>query len=313
VRIYLPRTRRAEDVAAPAVFRPIEGGKEMVLVVEDDEAVRDTVVGMLADLGYRVLKANDAQAASVVIESGVPIDVLFTDVVMPGPLRSTDLAKIAREKLPKIAILFTSGYTDKAIVHGGYLDEGTHLLSKPYTKEALARKLRHVVNNQEQKAITSSPHPNLNPVPSSLAVGKQLRVLFVEDEPLIRAVTADLLSELGHTVMEAKDAAAAMKILAAEEVDLLLTDVNLPGQSGIDLALQSRRRFPNIMVVLATGYGSIPDREGLPGAVMLTKPYEITDIAKALHSVADSETARRVDLADVKDSKAIKSALRHST
>jgi CheY-like chemotaxis protein len=85
--------------------------------------VRETVVAMLAELGYRVLKAPDAQSALAVVESGVPIDLLFTDVVMPGPLRSPELARKAKERLPQLSVLFTSGYTENAIVHGGRLDE----------------------------------------------------------------------------------------------------------------------------------------------------------------------------------------------
>ena len=124
-----------------------------MLVAEDDEDVRQTVIDMLTELGYRVLKAKDAQSALAIIESGVPIDLLLTDVVMPGPLRSPELARRARERISNIAVLFTSGYTENAIVHGGRLDEGIDLLSKPYTREALARKIRHVLRNQQQRRL----------------------------------------------------------------------------------------------------------------------------------------------------------------
>jgi CheY-like chemotaxis protein len=75
----------------------------------------------------------------------MPIDLLFTDVVMPGPLRSTELARKARERMPHLAVLFTSGYSENAIAPGGRLDAGVELLSKPYSRDALARKLRHVL------------------------------------------------------------------------------------------------------------------------------------------------------------------------
>jgi signal transduction histidine kinase len=155
VKIYLPRALGAED--APADERPAAagGGSETILVVEDDEGVCETAVGLLADLGYRVLKAGDAMAALSLIESGAAIDLLFTDVVMPGPLRGPELARKARDWLPGLAVLFTSGYTENAIVHGGRLDAGVELLSKPYTREALARKIRHVLVSQvEQRVLT---------------------------------------------------------------------------------------------------------------------------------------------------------------
>jgi PAS domain S-box-containing protein len=108
VRIYLPRIRGREDVETEVDTGPVTGGTETVLVAEDDDEVRTTVVDLLAELGYRVLKAKDAQNALAVIESGVPIDLLFTDVVMPGPLRSPELARRAQERLPNLVVLFTS-------------------------------------------------------------------------------------------------------------------------------------------------------------------------------------------------------------
>ena len=149
---HLPAARARSRRTSRPTSRPgpATGGTETILVVEDDEEVRATVVDMLSELGYRVLKAKDAQSALAIVESGVPIDLLFTDVVMPGPLRSPELARKARERLPDIAVLFTSGYTENAIVHGGRLDEGIELLSKPYTREALARKIRHVLRGRPQ-------------------------------------------------------------------------------------------------------------------------------------------------------------------
>ena len=157
VRLYLPRAMESEDVEVRVDTGPIVGGTETVLVVEDDEEVRAIVVEMLTDLGYRVLKAPDAAAALIVIESGVPIDILFTDVVMPGTLKSPELARKAKQRLPNLAVLFTSGYTENSIVHGGKLDAGVELLSKPYTREALARRFRHVLANQGQRAIAAAP------------------------------------------------------------------------------------------------------------------------------------------------------------
>ena len=83
-----------------------------------------------------------AQSALAIIESGLAIDLLFTDVVMPGTLRSPELARKARERIPTIAVLFTSGYTENAIIHHGRLDEGVLLLAKPYRKSDMAIMIR---------------------------------------------------------------------------------------------------------------------------------------------------------------------------
>jgi len=146
VKIYLPRVLADEDRSTVARPSFAIGGAETILVAEDDDDVRDTVIEFLTELGYNVLMARDAASALAIIESGVKVDVLFTDVVMPGTLRSPDLAARARQKLPGIAVLFTSGYTNNAIIHGGRLDAGVDLIGKPYTQEALGRKIRLVLD-----------------------------------------------------------------------------------------------------------------------------------------------------------------------
>lgn len=145
IKLYLPRSIQKEDIVAPSGQATVMGGTETILVAEDDDEVRATAVEMLVDLGYRVLSAQNAAGALSVIEKGEAIDLLFTDVVMPGELKSPELARRARERLPNIAVLFTSGYTENAIVHGGRLDAGVELLPKPYTRDAMARKIRQVL------------------------------------------------------------------------------------------------------------------------------------------------------------------------
>ena len=153
VKIYLPRSLEGEDLLVDAAQQSVSGGDETILVVEDDEDVREAAVAMLTDLGYHVLKAKDAASALTVIESGVPVNLVFTDVVMPGPLRSPELARKVKERLPSLAVLFTSGYTENAIVHGGRLDPGVELLGKPYTREALARKIRLLLGNEAKHRV----------------------------------------------------------------------------------------------------------------------------------------------------------------
>ncbi len=289
IRIYLPRTRQEEDIATDVETGPVTGGTETVLVVEDDEDVRVAAIEILSDLGYRVLRARDAQSALAIVESGVPIDVLFTDVVMPGTLRSPELARKARERLPSIAVLFTSGYTDNAIVHGGRLDDGIELLSKPYTREALARKLRYILRNQPQKATfrsASSEEPR--PITNSHPVGR-LRVLLVEDDALIRMSAADMLANLGHSVIEAANASEALAVLEAHAVDVMLTDIGLPGLSGSELAARASQRVPGLKVVFASGRDAVPGgaSEGpLAKSILLRKPYGPDELAEALRTAA---------------------------
>nr|WP_307437781.1 response regulator [Labrys monachus] len=291
IRIYLPRERQEEDVATDIDAGPITGGTETILVVEDDEDVRTTVVETLSDLGYRVLKAKDAQSGLAIVESGMPVDLLFTDVVMPGPLRSPELARKARERLPNIAVLFTSGYTDNAIVHGGRLDEGIELLSKPHTREALARKIRHVLRHNRQRNVDEASFP-VSREDMAARPGRAempgLRILLVEDDPLIRASTKEMLSDLGHAVLEADGAQEALASLDRGTFDVLLTDINLPDMSGIALAAEARRRMRHLQVIFASGYAAPQDlpSHGIADAVHLQKPYTAAALAEALSSAA---------------------------
>jgi PAS domain S-box-containing protein len=142
VKVYLPRSMEPEQLLAPVDARPAVGGTETILIAEDDDQVRGTVVETLQELGYKVLVSTNGEEGLAIVKSGVKIDLLFTDVVMPGSVPSPELARQAREHLPGIAVLFTSGYTRNAIVHGGRLDPGVELLSKPYSREDLARRIR---------------------------------------------------------------------------------------------------------------------------------------------------------------------------
>jgi PAS domain S-box-containing protein len=148
VKMYLPRVLEEEDQLAGPTLVEVGGGSETILVVEDDAEVRATVTEMLSDLGYNVLTAKDAASALPILESGAKIDLLFTDVVMPGPLRSPELARKAKDRMPSLAILFTSGYTENAIVHGGRLDAGVNLLTKPYSRQLLASRVRRALDQR---------------------------------------------------------------------------------------------------------------------------------------------------------------------
>ena len=300
IKLYLPRAMEAEDVEVAVETGPVTGGTETVLVVEDDDEVRATVVEMLSDLGYRVLKAVDAQNALAVIESGMAIDLLFTDVVMPGNLKSPELARKARQRLPDIAVLFTSGYTENSIVHGGRLDAGGELLSKPYTREALARKLRHVLANEAQRRTASEARQAREPSPAPAAederpaqsvTSRTVRptVLVVEDDPLILVNTAELLEASGYAVIEAASAEEALTALQTAPIEVLVTDLNLPGASGAELAVRARAMRPDAAIVYATG--DISSVHAEPGVAVLPKPYDSNALTAAIERARSSAPA----------------------
>ena len=139
VRVYLPR---ATAVAQPPDEADSERGDEAVLIVEDDALVREYVVGQVQSLGYRVLAAGNAREAMTLIDDGENIDLLFTDVMIPGPLNGHQLAIEAVGRRPLLKVLYTSGYADHALVQEGRLEAGVLLLAKPYRKVDLAKMIR---------------------------------------------------------------------------------------------------------------------------------------------------------------------------
>lgn len=261
VRIHLPRAERDEDAPVAAETGPIVGGSETILVAEDDDEVRATVVALLRDLGYRVVTARDGASALALVEEGTAIDLLFTDVVMPGRVRSTELARLVRERLPGVPVLFTSGYTEDSIVHDGRLDAGLDLLSKPYTREALARKLRQVLDRGR-------------PAPAAAGPDRPGRVLLCEDDPLIRMNAADILDEAGMIVVEAGSGGQALGALADAPADLCIIDVGLPDMTGIELFRSIRAHFPDVPVLFATGHAHLPEVDGETRTATLPKPYD---------------------------------------
>ncbi|MCC5976587.1 MAG: PAS domain S-box protein [Salinarimonas sp.] len=146
-KLYFPRSRaKGEEARFDHAGRKVVGGSDTILVVEDDGLVREHVVRQLEALGYHVLEASTALAAMRVLQQVPEIDLLFTDVVMPGGMGGRELADAARTLRPDLKVLFTSGYTENSIVHNGRLDDGVDLLSKPYRREQLALKVRKVLD-----------------------------------------------------------------------------------------------------------------------------------------------------------------------
>ncbi len=147
VKLYLPRSLQAADhvrLEDPA-REDARGNGELILVVEDEVAVREMVVRSLEVLGYRTHQSGSAAEALVVLNSPVHIDLLLTDVVLPGGVNGAELARLAHAVRPGLNVLFTSGYAENAIIHHGHVDPGVELLSKPFTRSALARRVRDAI------------------------------------------------------------------------------------------------------------------------------------------------------------------------
>ncbi|MGF6673764.1 response regulator [Paraburkholderia sp. WSM4174] len=314
VSLFFPRCCEAEAPETVDGTAASVGGGETILVVEDDADVRLTAVEMLAQLGYKVLTASNGDAALQFIDSDMPIDLLFTDVVMPGKLKSVELAQRAAARTPPLPTLFTSGYTRDEIVHHGKLDAGITLLSKPYRRDDLARLVRNVLRagaaradhaagmreariaacvppaayeSANTYATAKRPQKTSNKEPKKKpqqpirprAAQEAARVLFVEDDTESREALGELLGALGLACTAVASAEAALPLANTQRYDVLLTDLTLPGMSGDELARAVRRVQPQIRVLLVSGYGrSAEIGAAIPGARLLGKPLDIAQL-----------------------------------
>ena len=234
VKIYLPRllAEAAPEEAEPQAPALLEGTRrqEVILAVEDDEDVRAYTVECLRELGYRVIEAADGAAALRAMERlAGPVDLLFTDVVMPG-MSGRELADAARGRQADLRVLYTSGYTRNAIVHGGRLDAGVEMLPKPFTFAALAQAVRDALDR-----------------------GRGRRALLAGADPDARLHAAEALSGAGWAVEEAATAAELLaKARAAQGGhDAVLLLAPLPDKGEEALLAELRALFDALPVLLA--------------------------------------------------------------
>ncbi|WP_300781256.1 response regulator [Enhydrobacter sp.] len=282
VRIYLPKAeamtapeREREAVRSmPSPIRPVAephaGSGETILVVEDDEDVRRYAVGALSGLGYRVLEAGDGLEALGLIEREPALRLLLTDLGLPGGLDGRALGERARHGHPGLAVLIMTAYAATSLIHDGRLDPGIDLLAKPFTREALAQRVRALLDRE--------------------ATPVERRVLLVEDEVLVRLYAADALGALGCTVEQAasfKEARATLERLGPSLAAAVI-DLGLPDRPGDALVTEIRALLPSLPILLATGYADAAVRARLPADPLLRivgKPFQPHDLRSAFEAL----------------------------
>ena len=260
---------RAEPTTMPQ-------GEESILVVEDDPDVRSFVVAALEILGYTVFEAEDGRAALCLLDEIPDLDLLLTDVVMPNGMSGRDVADEVQKRYPQVKSLFTSGYTNDALAHHGRLDDGAELLAKPYTRETLARKVRHVLD-----ARTDSEY---NHVDFAKAI-----ILIIDDDPGVRFVLTQALEAADLVCLEASDGRQGIKICRDAPVDIVITDIIMPDKDGIETIMEIKRQFPAIKVIAMSGafltgpvnYLEMAERLGADR--IFPKPLEFSEIVEVVN------------------------------
>jgi CheY-like chemotaxis protein len=273
VKLYLPRLLGDAEISSEPDQRllPRSADAETILVVEDDDDVRAYSKEILRELGYSILEATTGAAALRVLDAHPGIDLLFTDVGLPGGMNGRQLADEARRRRPDLKILFTTGYARNAIVHEGRLDPGVQLVTKPFTYAAVGAKLRDILDARARPA----------------------RILLVEDEALVRILATEYLEHAGYHVEPAVSVMDAMgKIrLMQGEIDAAVVDVGLPDRRGDVLVLELRALYPALPVVIASGYEEAQLRERFMGdskTAFLNKPYTQGQLLACLAAVREA-------------------------
>jgi CheY-like chemotaxis protein len=154
IKIYLPRTAEAEEPMRPATEEPAPLGTENILLVEDDPAVRASVLWQLRNLGYTVTEASNGDEALALMAAG-DIDAIVSDMVMPGRHSGLAVLEEAARRWPKVGTVLMSGYTENAMIQAGRLPDHVRLLIKPFTKLALARALRQALEADKPRSETA--------------------------------------------------------------------------------------------------------------------------------------------------------------
>jgi CheY-like chemotaxis protein len=202
-----------------------------------------------------------------ILEAHPEVDLLFTDVGLPGGMNGRQLAEAARRLRPNLKVLFTTGYARNAIIHDGRLDPGVQLLTKPFTFAGLSHKLRDMLDARSGA-----------------------RILIVEDEDLIQMLIAGHLEDMGFSVEVAGSAAEAKsKMLSLNgALDAAIIDMGLPDAKGDALVGELRAIYPELPIVISSGYDKAAMQNKFADArhiEFLTKPYSELQLREALHRV----------------------------
>jgi CheY-like chemotaxis protein len=268
VKIYLPRLLREgaweEEVPSTSGIER-SPRQETVLVVEDDDDVRTYTVECLRELNYRVIEAHDGPSALRLLErQESPVHLFFTDVVMPG-MSGREFVEEALKLQPNARVLYTSGYTRNAIVHAGRLDTGVELIVKPFTFEALARKVRDLLD--EGRVI-----------------------LVVEAEPTVRTLATEALGTMGYRTEEAGTSAEALgKVRSAQgQYDVVIFDDQLPDGTADALA-RELRAFRSDLPIVITSRDHAADLSSRFAddrcTVVVERPYGVNQLEEALRTL----------------------------
>ncbi len=265
-KVYLPLVEGAASVVEPARAPAAQGRGETILMVEDDSRIRMLAASVLREHGYTVREAASAEAAlaDAALSS---VDLLLTDIVLGG-MNGRDLADKLLAAHPHVRVLYMSGYTENAVTQQGILDPGLNFLAKPFRPEELLLKAAEVLARVD-------PHG---------------RILVVDDDPQVRSFLATLLETDGYTVVQAADGKQAQARCQETQFDLVITDLVMPEQEGLETIHAIRKQWPELPLVAISGAfaGAYLELAKKLGAdAIFRKPFEPGSILREVHRLVE--------------------------
>jgi PAS domain S-box-containing protein len=290
-----------------------------ILMVEDDPTIRDSGVALLRNWGHRVLGAANANEALAILRQPAPLDLLFSDIVMPPGMNGAELAREARRLRPNVAVLLASGFSAHAVIADDAAQAGYDVIAKPYDPAELQQRLdalRPATPNVGRPVVTTGRLPPLPlslpvgalsdlpavPTPVDAALPEELRILVAEDVEMNRLLVVTLLKQAKHGVVEVEDGAAAVAAMRRQAFDLVLMDVNMPVMDGLTATKIIRdMAFPaNRTPIIALTANTFPEDVARCRAVgmngYVAKPIDrvvlFREMSRCLAAKADGEPPR---------------------
>ena len=298
-KIYFPMIKSKPEKMQPQELPEPKGGTETILLAEDDADVRNLAKTILAEAGYRVLEATDGEdAIKVFAEHQDAIQLVLLDVIMPKK-NGKEVHNWIKTARPGTKVLFMSGYSADIIFKKGVLEEGLNLISKPVTPPELLNKVREVLDKKsefEKTVVGESPKIISEPAPpdrqvsaAAEAAGKKSKhkgfIIVVDDDANVLEYVSLMLEENGYATFSCNNAHDAVNKLKDTRVDAVLTDIVMPGTSGLELLETVRNIDPDMPVILVTAYADLSKavesvKKGAYDFIM--KPYEPEQLLRSL-------------------------------
>jgi len=255
-KVYFPQVQAPRESSVEQVPGGVARGSETILLVEDEDMVRALAKRVLQDQGYSVLETRDGvEALAQARQHKGDIDLVLTDVMMPR-MSGVDLVQVLREARPRIKVLYMSGYTDQGIVRLGELSQGAAFLQKPFATDALAETVRRILD-------TRSPDSEVEATGEGAAGArpKKGRVLVLDDDLQVLLLLRTILEHGGYEVRVAKTGKEAMNLLASFAPGVVITDIFMPGEDGLEMIVKIRKEYPAVKILAISGGGSFPSVE----------------------------------------------------